>query len=236
MNRVTMGTNEHSNITLGPVRSPLVFTRGTREFQRQAQRSNAARIKIVPDRRRFQRVNISLHGRFMRENKQEYPCQIVNMSAGGIAVQAPIIGEIGERIIIYLDNMGRIEGEVVRTLQDGFSLKLTASSYKREKIANQLTWLVNKDRLDKIEDRLHNRFIPKKMATKITLADDTVYDCTILDMSLGGASVSVKPKPDVGEAVTLGLTPGHVIRHTDNAISIQFLGIQDPDTLERQFG
>lgn len=75
------------------------------------------------------------------------------MSAGGIAVRASIIGEIGERIIIYLDNMGRIEGELVRTFQGGFALKLSASSYKREKIANQLTWLVNKDRLIKIEDR-----------------------------------------------------------------------------------
>lgn len=236
MNRAAMSTNEQPNISLGPIRSPLAPNRGTREFQRQALRSNAARIKIVPDKRRFQRVNISMNGRFMRENKQEYPCQIVNMSAGGISVQAPIVGEIGERIIIYLDNMGRIEGEVVRTFQDGFSLQLTASSYKREKIANQLTWLINKELLSKIEDRQHSRFIPKKMTTKITMADDTVHDCTILDMSLGGASVSIEPKPDIGQAVTLGLTPGHVVRHTDNAISIQFLGIQDPDTLERQFG
>ena len=189
----------------------------------------------MPDRRRFQRVNIPSQGRFMRQNKQEYPCQILDMSAGGIAVKAQEIGEIGERIIIYAENMGRIEGDIVRVFQGGFALKISASAYKREKTVNQLTWLVNKDKLNTLDNRLYNRFTPKKLATILTIADGSVFDCQILDMSLGGAAVLVEPMPSVGEAITLGLVPGHVIRHTDLTINIQFLEIQDPATLERQF-
>jgi len=125
----------------------------------------------VPDRRRFQRVNIPSRGRFMRKDKQEYPCEIVDMSAGGIAVKAQETGEIGERIIIYSENMGRIEGEVVRVFQNGFALKISASAYKREKTVNKLTWLINKDELNTLDNRQHNRFIPRKLATVLTMPD-----------------------------------------------------------------
>jgi hypothetical protein len=172
----------------------------------------------------------------MRENKQEYPCQIINVSAGGLAVRAPVSGEKGERIVIYLDTLGRIEGEIVRANPDGFALKLSASVYKREKIANQLTWLINKDRLSMLEDRRHDRITPKKTAIKLTTVQGTAYECRLIDVSLGGAAVLVDPKPGVGELVTLGLTPGRVLRHKDNGISIEFLQIQDPDSLARQFG
>jgi hypothetical protein len=51
-----------------------------------------------------------------------------------------------------------------------------------------------------------------------------------------GAAVSVEPKPDVGQLVTLGQTPGRVIGQRDQDISIEFLEILDPSSLERQFG
>ena len=37
------------------------------------------RPKIVPDRRKHRRVEVSLHGRFMREDKQEYACEVINI-------------------------------------------------------------------------------------------------------------------------------------------------------------
>ena len=48
------------------------------------------RPKIVPDRRRYRRVPVSVFGRFMRDDKQEYPCQVINMSAGGMALLSPV--------------------------------------------------------------------------------------------------------------------------------------------------
>ena len=68
----------------------------------------------MPDRRRHRRVPVNVFGRFMREDKQEYPCQVINMSAGGMAVLAPVACPDQERIVAYLDNFGRIEGVVVR--------------------------------------------------------------------------------------------------------------------------
>lgn len=232
-----MSTAETPGVVPGSDRLSVALQRGKRPTSSSSpETSKANKATLSDDRRRFQRVNVPLLGRFMRQNKEEYPCQIVNVSAGGVALRAPISGEIGERIVIYIDTLGRIEGEIVRSYPEGFALNLNASAYKREKIANQLTWLVNKDQLSRIEDRRHDRIIPKKTLTKLTLADGTSCECKILDVSLGGAAVMVEPKPDVGQLVTLGLTPGRVLRHTEHGISIEFLEIQDPASLERQFG
>jgi len=38
------------------------------------------------ERRRFQRVSVNLLGRYMLADRREFPCQVVNMSPGGMAV------------------------------------------------------------------------------------------------------------------------------------------------------
>ena len=181
-------------------------------------------------------MQIPLLGRYMRENRREYPCQTVNMSVGGVAVRAPDVGERGERIIMYVDTLGRVEGEIVRTSPDGFALKLHASRYRREKIANTLTWLLNKHRFVQLETRRHERTVPKNAATTLRLSDGTHYSCRVLDISLSGAAIAIDPVPAIGTPVMLGQTPGKVVRHEEQSVSIEFVKIQDRMALEQQFG
>ena len=42
----------------------------------------------LTDGRRFQRVEISLSGRFMLESRLEYPCHTVDISLGGMRLSA----------------------------------------------------------------------------------------------------------------------------------------------------
>jgi hypothetical protein len=172
----------------------------------------------------------------MRADKQEYACQVLNISAGGVALLAPAAGEFGEHIVIYLEGLGRFEGTVVRHFRRGFAVKLAGSAYKREKVVDRLTWLLNRDKLDIADDRAHERFTPAKRQIALTLADGSQRQARILDVSLGGASVHVLPKPAVGESVALGLIRGSVVRHHEHGIGIRFREIQDPTTIERQFG
>ncbi|MGE3229664.1 MAG: PilZ domain-containing protein, partial [Hyphomicrobium sp.] len=55
--------------------------------------------RIVPDRRRHRRYALALLGRFMRANKQEYPCRLNDVSVGGASLMAPVEVELGERIV-----------------------------------------------------------------------------------------------------------------------------------------
>ncbi len=192
--------------------------------------------KLIPDRRLFQRVRIRLLGRFMREDKEEYPCQIVNMSAGGMAILAPTAGALGEHLVVYVDQIGRVEGIVSRIFPEGFAVKIFATDYKREKIVNQLTWLVNRARLNMAEERTHERISPNRPNTQMTLLDGSVLPCQVLDISLSGASVAVDPRPPMGHPVVLGLTRGSIVRHHEQGVGIRFLDIQDPTTIKRQFG
>ena len=42
------------------------------------------------ERRRHQRVKVNLLGRYMLADRREFPCQVVNMSPGGMALIAPV--------------------------------------------------------------------------------------------------------------------------------------------------
>jgi c-di-GMP-binding flagellar brake protein YcgR len=185
------------------------------------------------ERRRFQRVKVSLLGRYMLESKREFPCQVVDMSPGGLAVVAPVVGRIGEHVIAYIDHIGRVEGRLVRPFDGGFAMTVEATARKRDKLAAQLTWLANRHVLGLAEDRRHERIIPRDPFTQITMADGRVYRCRIIDMSLSGAAVQVEVKPAVGSAISLGRLRARVVRHTEFGIALEFASVQDPDYLER---
>ena len=90
----------------------------------------AAALKPSPrdaERRRHYRVPVAVLGRYMLPNRQEYPCQTVNMSPGGVLFVAPVKGAVGDRVIAYLEHIGRIEGQIARHVPDGFAMTVAAT-------------------------------------------------------------------------------------------------------------
>lgn len=193
-------------------------------------------LKRHIDRRRFQRVSVNLLGRFMLSNRREYPCQITNMSPGGAALVTPVIGEIGERVIAYVDHLGRIEGEITRQFDGGFAMTVNATARKRDKLAAQLTWLANRHTLGLPEDRRHERIVPRNPYTQLILDDGRQYKCKVLDMSLSGAALSIDVKPAIGSSVTFGKMRARVVRHFEAGIGVEFSAIQNAASLSQHFG
>jgi hypothetical protein len=196
-----------------------------------------SRARILPlseERRRHQRVRIDLLGRLMLENRQEYPCRIVNMSPGGAAVMAEVPGKVGERIIAYVDHLGRLEGKISRVFEGGFAMSIGATPRKREKLAAQLTWLANRQMLNLPEDRRHGRIVPRNPMARLILPSGINIACRVIDISASGAAVAVPPSqlPPIGAAVTIGKTPGRVVRHIDDGFAIEFTRLLHPDFLE----
>jgi len=192
--------------------------------------------RIVPDRRRHKRYPLALLGRFMRANKQEFPCRLKDFSVGGAAILAPVEVEIGERIVAYLDEIGGVEGEVVRTFEGGFAIKLRATQHKREKLAAQITWLVNKADLGGSFGRRHQRMEVVNKTSTLKLSDGSSVDCKVLDVSLSGASIGTEARPPIGDIVFFGKLRCKVMRYHDRGIGVQFLDIPDPEALRRYFG
>jgi len=197
-------------------------------------RSRARILPLNEERRRHQRVRIDLLGRLMLENRQEYPCRIINMSPGGAAVMAETPGQMGERVIAYVDHLGRLEGKITREFQGGFAMSIGATPRKREKLAAQLTWLANRQILNLPEDRRHGRIVPRNPMARLILPNGTNIACRVIDISASGAAVAVPPAqlPPVAAAVTIGKTSGRVVRHIDDGFAIEFTRLLHPDFLE----
>jgi len=176
---------------------------------------------------RFQRVRVSLLGRYMLADRREFPCQVIEMSPGGAMVIAPVSGVVGERVIAYLDHIGRIEGPVLELVEGGFNIEVISTPRKREKLAAQLTWLANKDVLNLTEDRRHERVVPDNRHSIITLDDGRRYSCKITDISLSGAAIEIDVRPAAGTPITVGRMRARVTRHFENGVGVEFSSVQE---------
>jgi hypothetical protein len=168
----------------------------------------------------------------MLADRREFPCQVVNVSPGGMALIAPVSGTPGERIIAYVDHLGRLEGHIARLFQNGFAMTIAATARKREKLAAQLTWLAKCQTLGLPEDRRHGRIVPRNPIGRLALPNGITMTCRIIDLSQQGAGIASDQRPAIGDLVTLGKVQGRVVRHLEDGFAIEFTRLQHPDFLE----
>ena len=186
---------------------------------------------ISMERRDFQRVPVTLFGRYMLEDKSEHACQITDMSPGSAGFGTTCPGKSGEHIVVYADHIGRFEGHITRISADGFAMTISASERKRDKLAAKLTWLSNQSELGLPEDRRHDRLSPRDPTSKLVLEDGRDYSCIIVDLSMSGAAVKTDVKPAIGSIATLGSMRGRVVRHFDEGVAIEFFAVQKRESL-----
>ena len=193
------------------------------------------KVVILPlseERRRFQRVRVNLLGRYMLADRREFPCQVINMSPGGMALIAPVSGQPGERVIAYVDHVGRLEGVIARQFENGFAMTVSATMRKRDKLAAQLTWLANRHILGLPEDRRHGRITPRNPAGRLILANGVNIACR------SSTSPSREPRsrprsgPRSARRSPSERLQGRVVRHLEDGFAIEFVRLQHPDFLE----
>jgi len=187
---------------------------------------------LSDERRRFQRVRVNLLGRYMLEDRREFPCQVINMSPGGMAIIAPVSGHEGERVVAYIDHLGRLEGTIARLFDNGFAIRISATERKRDKLTAQLTWLANRDLLNLAEDRRHGRLIPRRPLTTLVMPNGVNLSCRIIDASQSGAAIASDLRPPIGILVGIGKLQARVVRHLDDGFAVEFTRLQHPDFLE----
>jgi hypothetical protein len=188
------------------------------------------------DNRRFQRVRVRLFGRYMLSGDREFPCQVIDISPGGLAISALTCGSRHERVVVYADHLGRLEGQITRLLNDGFAMTIFATSEKRDKLAARLTWLANRDLLDQGEWGCHKRGVPRNPNSTLTLPDGTWSPCLVISVSLSGATIASERKLPVGLVAMLGSVQSRVVRQIDGGLLMEFTHLQNSRTLEEKIG
>ena len=187
------------------------------------------RLAQASDLRRHQRVPVSLLGRYMLSDRREYPCQTVDMSPGGVRLTCAVVGELGERVVLYLEHIGRIEGVIARHPKGGFAIQLSATPRKRDKIASQLTWLANREMLGLPEGRTLERIVPKQPAVVVRLESGREIKARVIDISMSGVALASLSAPPLGTTLTIGSTPGKLVRYFEGGFGVQFMLPLSPD-------
>lgn len=187
--------------------------------------SNSSSGEAAPtgaERRRHRRVPMKLNVRFLLEDGSEHRGHVSNISIGGMAIASEARPAAGSSIIAYVQDLGRLEGLVSRTDDDGFAVRLTLSAMRRDKLEERLSPGQNTKR--GVEGRRHDRESTSGV-TRILRADGRELPCRVIDLSLGGVSVETAEWPPLGEQVIVGKMRGRVVRHHEMGIAIEFVEI-----------
>jgi len=198
---------------------------------------NPEDIAIVD--RRSLRTATSIGGRYslankrnLRAERREFACRTVSISTEAIALIGPVKGTIGERVIAHFDELGRLEGQVVRLIPGGFVMSVVMPDDRRARLAARIDWLDKHKNYKLPDDRKHKRVIPKIPHSTVMLADGSVLGCFVIDMSVSGVAVSADINPQLGDVLAVGKIIGRVVRLFPEGFALRFIELQSPELLE----
>ena len=186
-------------------------------------------------------VDIQLGGRYslanrrdMQGNRREFACRTSRVSPFQMMVSVPVVGTVGERVVSYFGEFGKLDGWISNQVEGGFLIDLAVAKEKREQLAGKLSWLEKQKRDSTIIDaRAQGRIIPENPHSSLIFADGSQVSCFVIDMSVSGAAVSSFIRPEIGTPLAVGSSVGRVIRHFREGFAVKFERPVDRDYLER---
>jgi hypothetical protein len=175
------------------------------------------------DRRRHRRVSWTVRVRGLTGEGEEFQAMTVDVCAGGLRINLARPMSLGENLVLYIDDIGRVEATVTRVLSEiGYAVEFRAPPRKRDKIADQLTWLINRDRLGLSDERDAERRVSGGQVVAVYGSGVSIA-CAVVDVSVFGVALrTTGPRPMIGDKVTLGERSGTCVRYIEGGFAIDF--------------
>ncbi len=175
------------------------------------------------DRRLHRRVPWATRVRGMTNDGVEFTAETVDICAGGLRLTVEHPLATGDSLVLYLDEIGRVEGTVVRPLEaNGYAIALRTPARKRDKIVDQLTWLINREPLNLEEERVAERR-PGAGQVIVSFGQGISIACAVVDISIFGAALRTNgPRPMLGIKVKVGDRTGTCVRFFDGGFAVDF--------------
>lgn len=194
---------------------------------------------VQSERREDERVAIDIAGRYMISTKRdaegkrrEFACRVLDMSARAIRMAVPVIGPVGDRVIVHFDEFGTLDGQIVRVEQQTMVINLIASDGMQARLARRLGWLRDAQAETVQDARQHRRIVPRRALSTLTFASGETASCLVIDMSAAGVAVSADVIPEAGTVVAVGSVVGRVKRVFAEGFAVAFIAPQSIDELE----
>ncbi len=167
---------------------------------------------------------VRLPGRFLIQGLEEAQCLLISVAGQDAIVST---GEIRgtprtDRIVLYLDLIGRLEGAATWLGHNQLSVRIAAPAAKLVRLRQQFALLAGMPPQDRENLRGHRRIRLDAPDVNLALPGDENVMVRVKDVSRSGAAVQTDLVPVIGEAVTLGSTRGRVVRILDDGFAMQF--------------
>ena len=167
---------------------------------------------------------------------RSFACRTSRVSPFRMMVDAPVTGKIGDRLTSYFSDFGNLEGRISDIQAGEFLLELSMTGLMRQKMANKLAWLEQRQKDLHVQDvRKQARIIPASPHSRLTLACGSTHECFVIDVSVSGAAVSAELQPEIGTPLAVGPCVGRVVRHLPSGFAVQFVEPLSRAELERRF-
>jgi PilZ domain len=186
-------------------------------------------------------VTIAVDGQYTLGNwydpqgkPRTFACRTNRISPFRMMIDVPVMGKVGDHLTSYFRDFGELIGCISDTRPGCFLLELEMTFSMRERFANKLVWLEEKLKDPAIPDlRKDARMIPAIPHSTLTLADGSVHECFVIDMSISGVAVSAQVQPEIGTPLAVGACVGRVVRVLPDGFAIQFIVPQHQQDLDR---
>jgi len=172
----------------------------------------------------------------MLRSHDEFPCTTFEMSPGDTSLFASVKAGVGERVILYLDGLGRFPGVATQQTPIGFEMSLLLSARRRDRLADQLTWFANRELFDLPEQRRHERFAPMRKDAFLFLPVGHRHPAKIQSMSCSGVAIETNVRPIIGTRVLVCDLAAIVVRHFREGIACEFVETMDLGETEKYKG
>jgi hypothetical protein len=174
------------------------------------------------DRRRFQRVEVHLPGRYLLEDGAEHPCVCIDVSVGGVRLRAAQAGPWGSRVIAYIDSIGRLEGYIVRRAPGWFALETRVSARKGERVEERIACILESVAATHPDrGRLSRQFVERQEVTLAT-ADGRQQAAQLMDINKEGAALVTNAVLQLGDRVRLDNRRARVTRVFPGGMALTF--------------
>lgn len=161
-----------------------------------------------------------------------YACRLCSVSTRNAVVVGPVVGRDGEVVTAHFNAFGILRGEVSRQLPSGFVMNLMLNPAARDRLGRKIVWQ-KKHVHERLEDRReHKRVQLRDPRTIITLADGSHVAAFVIDVSRSGIALSAQIQPAIGTPLAVGKLVGRVVRHLEIGFAVNFLALQDLETVE----
>jgi hypothetical protein len=183
-----------------------------------AQKAHSREPQTAANRRRYERVEVNLPGRYMLEDGAEYPCECLDISVSGVRLRAAVAGPWGSRVVAYIDEIGRLEGYIVRRALGWFALEVHATARKGERVQERIGWM--------LDAANGERRGPARKLTRRDVAleasDGLRRPAQLTDISREGAALLTDSPYQVGDRLRLDQRDARVVRSFPGGVALEF--------------